>query len=177
MKLIEVETEAIVVERANMLERISLEQGLKLGSAPMGANVMAPASTPRMPRAAAMPAAMKPAIVGAAGTMSGAIQRQVDRRDLRKKLSDFPALMSQARVVPHFVNGKSDGFVISDIVIGSLYQQVGLQNGDVIRKVNGKQVSSAQQAMAMYKALESATSIDLELMRAGQVQQVHYDIR
>jgi len=111
-------------------------------------------------------------------TTSGAIrQQEVDRATLQKKISDFPSLMSEARVVPHFLDGKSDGFVITDIVVGSLYQQVGLQNGDVIRKVNGKQVTSAQQAMAMYKALESATSIDLELMRAGQVQQVHYDIR
>lgn len=162
VKLFAVEEAAIVVERAGMLERVSLEQSGKLISTPM----------------AAISGGAGITATGATAT-AGVVTRQqdIDRATLQQKISDFPSLMSEARVVPHFSDGKSDGFVITDIVIGSLYQQVGLQNGDIIRKVNGKQVSSAQQAMAMYKALESATAIDLELMRAGQVQQVHYDIR
>jgi len=104
-------------------------------------------------------------------------QRRVDRKHLQNQISDFPKLLSQARVVPHFQGGKPDGFVIGDIVPGSLYGQIGLQNGDIIRKVNGQQVTNAQQAMAMYQALKSASSINLELMRAGQVQRMHYNIR
>ncbi len=159
VKLFAVEAEAIVVERGGMLERVSLELEAKLVSA------------------AAMTATDMNSVPGTTTASGANRQQQVDRTMLQKQISDFPSLMSEARVVPHFLDGESDGFVITDIVIGSLYQQVGLQNGDIIRKVNGEQVSNAQQAMAMYKALESATSIDLELMRAGQVQQVHYDIR
>ena len=59
----------------------------------------------------------------------------------------------------------------------SLYGQVGLKNGDIIRKVNGQQITSAEEAMIMYQALQSATMISVELMRAGKVQQVHYNIR
>lgn len=174
VKLFAVEAEAIVVERGGMLERVSLEQSEKLSSSPLSATDSAYMGASTMVPASAVGTSAINTATGSAAT-SG-VTRQVDRVTLQKKISDFPALMSEARLVPHFVDGKSDGFVISDIVIGSLYQQVGLQNGDIIRKVNGKQVTSAQQAMDMYRALESATSIDLELMRAGQVQQVHYDI-
>ena len=158
IKLFAVEAEAVVVEHGGALERVSLEQGEELSSLSLSTII---------PGGAA----------GGSATIPRESRRQVDRAMLQKKISDFPSLMSEARVVPHFTDGKPDGFVITDIVIGSLYQQVGLQNGDIIRKVNGKQVSSAQQAMAMYRALENATSIDLELMRTGQMQQVHYDIR
>jgi general secretion pathway protein C len=152
----EVEPWAVVVERAGVLERISLEQGAKLSATPMP--VKMPAGNP----AAASPAAM---------------QRKMSRSQLQQQLGDLPALLSQARVIPNYTNGKPDGFVISEIVQGSLYQQAGLLNGDVILRVNGKQVTSAAQAMSMYQALQNAAAIDLELMRAGQMKQVHYDIR
>jgi len=152
VKLQAVEAEAIVVERSGVLERISMEEGAALISSAM------------------------PAPVGITPAPS-MMRRGVSRNQLQSQISDFPKLLSQARVIPHFLDGKSDGFVITDIVPGSLYGQVGLQNGDIIRKVNGQQVTSAEQAMAMYQALQNAPSIDLELMRAGQVQQVHYDVR
>lgn len=101
----------------------------------------------------------------------------MSRDQVQQQLGDLPALLSQARVVPNYSNGKADGFVISEISQGSLYQQAGLQNGDVILRVNGQQVTSAQQAMSMYQGLQNAAAIDLELMRAGQMKQVHFDIR
>jgi len=148
-----VEPWAIVVDRAGILERVSLEMSTK----PEGMTV--PMDLP----------AESSVIVPAA-----AMQRQMDHGQVRQQLNDLPALLSQARVVPNYINGKPDGFVISDIVPGSLYQQAGLQNGDIILRVNGMQVTSAEQAMGMYQELQDVVAIDLELMRAGQVQQVHY---
>lgn len=150
VKLAAVEVDAIVVARNGRRERINMEKNAQI-------------------RQAAPVTAVRP--------MQPNVRRQVNRRHLQSQIQDFPKLLSQARVIPHFIDGKADGFVISDIVPGSLYQQVGLQNGDIIRRVNGQQVTSAQQAMAMYQALQNAPSIDVELMRAGQVQTVHYDIR
>jgi general secretion pathway protein C len=101
----------------------------------------------------------------------------MNRTHIQQQLGDLPALLSHARVVPNYTNGKVDGFVISEIDHGSLYQQAGLQNGDVILRINGRRVNSTGQAMSMYQALQNATAIDLELMRVGQVKQVHYNIR
>ncbi len=148
----EVRADAIIIERDGKLERIDLEAD-------------------KSRSAASFPAKASFASRGAVS------QRQVSRGFLQKQLQDFPRLMSQARVVPHYVDGKVDGFMISDIVSGSLYQKVGLMNGDIIRKINGQKVTSAQQAMAMYKTLQQASSVDLELMRGGSVQRFHYDIR
>jgi len=148
----EVEAEAIVVERGGKLERISLEQSVKLTSIPMSGFAASPAS--------AQPTSIK-----------------MSRPHLQQQLQNFPALMTQAKALPHFVNGKPKGFAITQIAPGSLYQQAGLQNGDIILSVNGKQITGAKQAMNMYQTLKSAAAIDLELIRAGQVRQIHYDIR
>jgi len=151
VKLKQVEAAAIVVERDGVLERVLLEQGEKLGLA----------SAP----------------VTAQAVVAPRLQRQMNRQYVQQQLQNFPDLMSQARALPYMNNGKLDGFTLSEIAPGSLYQQAGIQNGDVIRKVNGQPITDAGQAMKMYESLKSASVIDIELMRAGQIQHVHYNIR
>jgi len=76
VKLLEVEAEAIVVERGDMLERVSLEQGEKLSSSPMQP-VSAPGAgaTHPGPATTVMPVAMQaaaPGVGGMAGANAGA---------------------------------------------------------------------------------------------------------
>ncbi len=155
-----VEAEAIVVKRGGKLERIYLEQNKKLTSSPLS-----PAPTPN-----------KNAIARS-HLLPQTIQKSMNRKQLQQRLQNFPALLSQARVTPHMVNGQPNGFTISEIAPGSLYQQAGLQNGDIILSVNGKRITDAKQAMSMYQTLQRAAAIDLELMRASRIQKIHYVIR
>ena len=107
----------------------------------------------------------------------GMLQRSISRKMINRQTRNFSALLSQARVVPHFVNGKTDGFVINNIVPRSLFQQIGLRNGDIIRKVNQAVISSAAQAMQLYQSLQKAAEIQLEVERAGQIQTINYHIQ
>lgn len=154
-----VESDAITVDNHGRLERIEIRKD-KLA---MAAQVRRPDESPVT--SAARPVA------------AGAKQIAVDRNSLNQSLQDIPTLLAQARVVPHFSGGNADGFMITDIAANSLYQQAGLQNGDVIRKVNGTEIRGPQQAMLMYQQLQHAKAIDLEVGRAGVVQQLHYTIR
>ncbi len=150
-----VEASSIVVNRGGTLERISLEEGGKLSSSPI-ATTISPTTSQRPARN---------------------MNKTMSRSHLQKQLNNFPALLSQARAVPHFVNGKIGGFSVSNIVPGSLYQQAGLLNGDIIVSVNGENITGAQQAMSIYTKLKSSPSLDLELIRAGSMQNIHYNIR
>jgi len=104
-------------------------------------------------------------------------RQTIHRSYLNRNLHNFPKLLSQARVVPHFNQGKPDGFVINNIAPNSLYQHIGLRDGDIILKVNGQAITSAQQGMQMYQALQNASSIDLELRRNGATLPIHYQIQ
>lgn len=143
-----VEVDAVVVDHQGKLERISLLKGKSLP----GASI-------------AMPQSHAPAV-----------HHALSRAVLNRATQNFPKLLSQARVMPYFKQGKSNGFVISEIVPNSLYAQIGLKNGDVIRKVNGQSVTNAEQAMKMYQALQNASVIDLELQRNGEIVPIHYMI-
>jgi len=119
-------------------------------------------------------ASYPPKMPGPPGPM---VQRSISRKEINRQTRNFSQLLSQARVVPHFSNGKADGFVISDIVPRSLFQQIGLRNGDIIRKVNQTVISSAAQAMQLYQSLQQASEIQLEVERAGQPQTINYHIQ
>ncbi|MDX8388184.1 MAG: type II secretion system protein N [Ghiorsea sp.] len=149
-----VEPSEIVVDNHGKMERISLEKGKAIVSSQSNkAKIRRPKVDNRRQG------------------------RNIDRGHLQKQMRNFSTLLSQARVAPHFTNKKADGFTITEIVKGSLYEEIGLLNGDVIQKVNGESVTSAEQAMRMYRELQNSTFIDVELMRGGSVQQVSYTIQ
>ena len=150
-----VEPTEIVVDNHGKRERISIEAGKTLARS-------APAVVRRKSPASSAPTK---------------VSKQLNRNHLQKQMRNFSTLLSQARVTPHFTNKKPDGFTISEIVKGSLYEEIGLQNGDVIHKVNGESVTSAEQAMRMYRELQSATFIDVEINRGGSIQQINYAIQ
>ena len=69
------------------------------------------------------------------------------------------------------------GFKLIDIQPGSLYEKLGLKQGDVIKSCNGKPVVTVEDAMALYNKLKTANKVDLEFIRDGQVKKLQYKIK
>lgn len=156
--LTEVFTDAVSVDDHGRTRRIELHDKSK--------SLSAGASTATIPT---------PPVSNPRGTPI--VQRNISRKMLNSQMRNFSTLLSQAKVVPHFAHGKTDGFVISNIVPRSLYQKIGLRNGDIIRKVNQKVINNAAQAMQLYQSLQKASVIQLEVERAGQIQVINYHIQ
>ena len=117
---------------------------------------------------------MPPVVSGA----SNAVRHQnISRNMLNRELNNFPQLLSQARVFPEMREGKNMGFRLSEIVSGSLYDRIGLKNGDVVQTVNGVRIQNPSQAMAMYRRLKGASSVVVQLLRHGQKKTLNYNIR
>jgi len=85
--------------------------------------------------------------------------------------ADLANLLTQARVTPHVTagsSGKPDGVVISEIQSGSLFENVGLVNGDVIQEVNGRTVTGVADLVSMYRDLKPGTSLSVKVTRSGR---------
>ncbi len=54
---------------------------------------------------------------------------------------------------------------------------MGLEEGDVLRSVNGQQVTDPGQAMQMMSALRSASSINIQVLREGTPTTLTYQIQ
>lgn len=83
----------------------------------------------------------------------------------------------QARIVPSFKDGKSQGFKLFSIREGSLYDKLGFQNGDVIQRVNGISLDTPEKALETYALLKTARRLEVDLHRDGAPLRKVYDVK
>ena len=102
---------------------------------------------------------------------------EVSRNEVQQTMENPAQFFSQMRAMPHFVNGKTDGFSISQVQPGSVFDQLGLQNGDLLTSIDGQPVTNPMQAMALIQAVKTASAIDLVVNRGGAPTSVHLDLR
>ncbi|HTG00258.1 MAG TPA: type II secretion system protein N [Nitrospirota bacterium] len=101
----------------------------------------------------------------------------VDQKEVLASTENMSQILTQARALPYQENGKTVGFRISEITPGSIYEKIGLQNGDVIQRVNAQDVDDPAKFFQLYQGLRNERSIAIDLLRAGQRQTLNYDIR
>jgi len=85
--------------------------------------------------------------------------------------ADLAGLLTQARVIPNVSagsSGKPDGVIINEIQPGSLFENAGLVNGDVIQEVNGRTVTGVADLVSMYRDLKPGTSLSVKVTRSGR---------
>ena len=101
---------------------------------------------------------------------------QVDSAELDEALANLPRLLSQARAVPYFRNGQSIGMRLFAIRAGSLYEKIGLKNGDILTAVNENSMSDPTQALKLFEQLKSERSIKVAVERNGSITNLSYSI-
>jgi general secretion pathway protein C len=101
----------------------------------------------------------------------------VDQKEVLASTENMNQILTQARALPYQEQGKTVGFRISEIVPGSIYEKIGLQNGDVIQRVNSQDVDDPAKFFQLYQGLRNERSISIDLIRSGQRQTLNYEIR
>jgi general secretion pathway protein C len=101
---------------------------------------------------------------------------EIKRGVIENALSNLNNIATQARIVPSFKNGVSNGFKLFSIQPGSLYSSIGVENGDVIQKINGYEINSPDKALEVYQKLRESRHITLEIERNGQVIRKEYNV-
>jgi general secretion pathway protein C len=101
----------------------------------------------------------------------------VDQREMIASTENMSQILTQARALPYMEQGKTVGFRISEISPGSIYEKIGLQNGDVIQKVNSQEVDDPAKFFQLYQGLRTERFIAIDLIRGGARQTLNYEIR
>lgn len=100
----------------------------------------------------------------------------VPEAELNENLENLPRLLSQARAVPYFRDGESIGMRLFAIRRDSLYQKLGLKNGDILLSVNGNSLSDPTQALKLFEQLKTERSISVDVERGGVEKKINYSI-
>jgi general secretion pathway protein C len=101
----------------------------------------------------------------------------LDRREVQATLANLDRVSSQIRAVPNVVAGEPTGFRVFAIEGGSVFERLGLRNGDVVRRVNARALTDPARALAALQDLPRERRITLELVRRGETKTLEYDIR
>jgi general secretion pathway protein C len=153
VKLVEVKPDHVVVARAGVRERIDLE----------ARRAGATASTP-----GARVVGFKINVARA-----GANNYSLSRRELDDALRDPNQLgyLGQIGMPP------GGGVRMESAPSGSLAAKLGLQPGDVIRKVNGQNVASAGDLARLYTQFATTSQVQAEVQRGSSIVQLSYAIQ
>lgn len=103
-------------------------------------------------------------------------QYEIQKRVVDQSLSNLNTIATQARIVPNFKNGVANGFKMFSIQPGSLYSSIGIENGDVIQRINGYEINSPDKALEIYQKLREASHLTIDLERNGHVIRKDYNI-
>jgi len=102
---------------------------------------------------------------------------EIPRAEIDRTLSNLNEVAMQARIVPAFKDGQAQGFKLFSIRPDSLYTKIGIQNGDVIKRINGNDINSPEKALEIYSRLRDASRIDIEIERNGAGLRKTYNVR
>ena len=85
--------------------------------------------------------------------------------------------MRTARIIPHEENGRTVGVKLYGIRRNSLLGRLGLQNGDMLRTINGYDMTSPDSALEAYSRLRGANNLSVNVVRRGNPMALEYNIQ
>ncbi|MGD0291029.1 MAG: type II secretion system protein GspC [Candidatus Binataceae bacterium] len=106
----------------------------------------------------------------------GPNQYAVERTTINSNMQDMSHLLTEVRALPVMQNGATNGFRLSEIQPGSLFQQIGLQDGDVLTSISGEQLTDPARALRMLSTLQTRSDVTLIVLRNGAPVRLSYSI-
>ena len=103
----------------------------------------------------------------------------VQKTELDKAFGNLNQILREARAIPNFENGVPNGYKIIQIVPGSIYTKLGIQEGEILQSVNGEPINDPGKAFQLLNELRSGSGhVEIGIKSAdGKVRKQTYDIR
>ena len=101
----------------------------------------------------------------------------IDKRMLSKTLEDMSKVLTDGRLLPYKEGDKIIGFRVSEIKPEGVFSLIGLQNGDILLKVNNYEIDSPEKGVQLLTGLKGESNIALDIIRNGQRVNMNYQIR
>ena len=97
--------------------------------------------------------------------------------EMETKFGCMEAILDKANIEPYAVNGRTEGLRITGLENLKAAKDIGLKNGDVVRRVNGQQLTSKRKAFQIFKKAKSQAAVDIELLRDNEIKKLSFTIK
>jgi general secretion pathway protein C len=146
----------------------------------------APGRRPNLPAPAAKPSPAQAADPRSAGLSTEELDDGIEKLSdtkfvvqrslVDKVLANQGSLMKTARVIPHEEDGRVVGVRLYGIRRTSLLGRLGVRNGDMLRTINGFDMTSPDSALEAYTRLRTADKLTLAVKRQNNDMTIEYRI-
>ncbi|MCP3871739.1 MAG: type II secretion system protein GspC [Desulfobacteraceae bacterium] len=91
--------------------------------------------------------------------------------------TNLSTMKKQIKFRPHFSEGQPDGMMVYGIRPNSVFRQIGLRNGDIIKDINGTPIVSSEDTSQLFSEIETQEDARLTLFRRGKVKELVYQVK
>lgn len=153
---------------------------------PGGSRCFLAQNMPPRPAAAPVVAAAAPTAATPGDPTNGVIEGiervggnefNVRRSTVDRILENQADLMRTTRIMPHEEGGRVTGVQLFGVRGNSLLGRLGMQNGDVLNRINGLDIASPDRALEAYSRLRTSDHLQVSLTRNGQPVNIDFHIR
>ena len=151
-KVVRIERRRIVLENGARREELALEKGAgaEIATAPPGGSRIKRVADNRF---------------------------AVARSEVENAARNPAALFTQAHILPKYENGNMVGVQLNSVQPGSMFEQIGIQNGDTVTSFNGVRIDRPEQSANLLRELTEAHSITVTVQGAdGRERTLTYDV-
>lgn len=92
---------------------------------------------------------------------------QIKRSTIDNAMKNIGRLYTQIRLIPYYQGGKPSGFKVLSVQAKTVFDDLKLRKGDVLKAINGK-IVDLQMGMNAMKMIQNENEFELELIRGGQ---------
>jgi len=168
-QVIRIDRRRIVLQNGPRREELRLEEGPAAQQPPQSARSYRSRPAPPVARGSDI----RPNV-----RQLGENRYSVRRADVESVANNPAALFSQARILPKYQDGEMVGVQLNSIKAGSLFEQIGIQDGDTITEFNGIQVTGQQQSAQVLRELTEAKDFDVSVTGVGgETRRLQYELR
>ncbi len=140
----------------------------------------APAPTPAKPATAAKASTSKQifsdAELEAGITALGGDRYRVSRSLLTAAMANATALTQGVRFVPQTGEQRNAGVKVQRLTDKAVLYKLGVRNNDVLRTINGIDLSSTEGMLSAYTLLRESNTISLAITRSGSAKTLTYEV-
>lgn len=101
---------------------------------------------------------------------AGSIRQTLSRAEIKQTaMGDLDNVLRGLVAGPYRKNGKLVGYHLKKVNNENILYRLGMRSGDIIMRLNGKEINSTERLYTMWKQLQSESKITVDIERGGKM--------
>ncbi len=100
----------------------------------------------------------------------------ISKHDLNSYIKDPNKIWKNIRIQEQRMNGQISGFRVNYVKKSSFFDKAGLKSGDIIKGIDGNEITSLADVMKYYTNIDSLDSLTLTVERAGEELELDFNV-